>query len=117
MGKSTGRTHRRSHGEGSIYETGDGRVRGAVQLAHPTTGLRVRRVVSGRTRSEVVRKLEALRRDAAAGALSNGQTVAEYLSQWLTTGRDQIRPRASGSESSGSGSTSSRPSGTSRSRD
>jgi integrase len=83
---------RRSAGEGSIYKTADGRIRGALVLDHPVTGRRVRRVVSGRTRAEVVRKLDALRKEAASGAIPTGVTTADYLRRWLKTGRDQIRP-------------------------
>ena len=39
----------RSRGEGSIYQTGDGRFRGAIQVADPRTGLAVRRYVTGRS--------------------------------------------------------------------
>jgi integrase len=82
---------RRANGDGSIYETGDGRLRGSLTLTHPISGKRVRRVVSGRTRAEVARKLGDMRRDAS-GALPSRETTGAYLNRWLTIDRARIRP-------------------------
>ena len=56
--------NRRSNGEGSVYRTAEGRWRASLILSHPDGDQRVRRVVSGRSRAEVVRKLGALRLEA-----------------------------------------------------
>jgi hypothetical protein len=87
----TGKRPRRPNGEGSIYETADGRLRGALVVTNPATGRPARRIVTGRTRAEVSRKLDALRREAASGNLATG-TTAEYLTRWLESGRHSIRP-------------------------
>lgn len=72
---------RRARGEGSIYETGDGQLRGSLLIPHPDDSRSIRRVVSGRTKAEVVRKLDALKRETAAGYAS-GETAGEYLERW-----------------------------------
>ena len=83
--------NRRSNGEGSIYRTAEGRWRGALTLAHPDGDRRIRRVVSGRSRADVARKLEALRRQSA-GAFASGETTGEYLDRWLEAVRPRLRP-------------------------
>lgn len=81
---------RRSRGEGAIYETTDGRVRGSILLPTPDGKLR-RKYVSGRTRAEVSRKFERLR-DEAKGGYPDGTTVGDYLGGWIAgEGRVGIR--------------------------
>jgi integrase len=82
---------RRSNGEGSVYRTAEGRWRGSLILSHPDGDRRVRRVVSGRSRAEVVRKLDALKRDSSAGYAS-GETTGAYLAQWIEAIRPRLRP-------------------------
>ncbi|CAN5774671.1 site-specific integrase [soil metagenome] len=82
--------NRRSAGEGSVYRTGDGRWRAAYLVTDPSTGSQSRRFLSGRTRADVVRKLDGLKRDASTGNLA-GETTAQYLARWLD-GRHSIRP-------------------------
>jgi integrase len=53
---------RRSAGEGAIYDTADGRLRGSLIVEFPD-GRTKRFYVSGRTRAEVVRKLDAKRKE------------------------------------------------------
>lgn len=90
MPKSTVRK-RRGHGEGAIYEYRGG-WRGAIDVPGPTG--RQRRVVSGRTRADVVAKLDDLRRDLRLGTLAAGPslTVADYLSDWIERHRARVRP-------------------------
>ena len=82
---------RRSAREGSIYETGDGRLRGAITVINPITGVRSRRVVSGRTRAEIVRKLKALETEASAGNVAT-ETTGAYLNRWLEADKLTVRP-------------------------
>ena len=82
---------RRSRGEGAIYETKDGRIRGALIVVDPRTGREVRRLVSGKSRADVSRKLDKLRKDAASGALSTSATVDDYLTTWLEAERARLR--------------------------
>ena len=84
------RPARRSRGEGAIYETADGRVRGSLTLPHPVGTRAVRRYVSGRTRADVARALDELRREAA-GRLSSGETTGAYLERWIVTIEAKLR--------------------------
>jgi integrase len=86
------RPTRRSRGEGSVYRDAEGRWRASLLVSDPRTGHRVRRVVSGRSRAEAVRKLDGLKQAAATGALPTGATVAEFLTAWLEAVRPTIRP-------------------------
>jgi len=91
MPKSTApKPSRRSRGEGAIYATPDGRLRGALSLPHPDGTRSVRRYVSGRTRAEVVRKLGELRKASADGFLT-GETTGAYLARWIVTVRPRLR--------------------------
>lgn len=84
---------RRSAGEGAIYPTTDGRRRGVLRVTDPQTGAQRRRYVSGRSRAEVARKLEALKRDTAAGTFSGRLTVDDFLTRWLELGRSIFETR------------------------
>jgi len=82
---------RRSNGEGSVYRTAEGRWRASLILTHPDGDRRVRRVVSGRSRAEVVRKLDALKREARGGYVS-GELTGVYLARWIEGVRPRLRP-------------------------
>ena len=92
MAKATRR--RRPRGEGTIYETADGRLRGAIVWRDPQTGRQRRRVVSGRTRLEVRERLAMARQELAQGIGGPGgpRTLAAFVEAWLPTLRDRIRP-------------------------
>jgi integrase len=81
---------RRSAGEGAIYDTADGRLRGSLLVQFPD-GRTKRVYVSGRTRAEVVRKLDAKRKEATSGALT-GETLEAFLTRWLQVHETRIRP-------------------------
>lgn len=92
MAKATTRPRpRRSRGEGAIYETSDGRVRGSILLPHPDGDRSVRRYVSGRNRADVVRKLDDLREQAKAG-FPTGTTTGAFLAGWVTDVHQYVRP-------------------------
>jgi len=65
-------------------------MRGSVLVALPN-GTQKRVYVSGRTRSEVSRKLDAKRKESTAGAIT-GETLGSYLPRWLEACRTRIRP-------------------------
>lgn len=71
---------RRANGEGSIYETKDGRWRGCISLADGK-----RRYISGATRKEVADQLRELSRRNARGQVFPEQrlSVGAWLSTWL----------------------------------
>src|ERR1700722_20514093 len=68
------RSRKLGYGEGSIYQQPDGRWRGELRLGTS------RRRVSGPTRSDVVRKLDALRAESEAGLpLGSDMRLGEWL--------------------------------------
>ena len=70
--ETAARRKRRSHGEGSVYQTAQGTWRGAVLVADPVTGRQARRYVSGRTADIVRSEVRRLRDDAERGVTSAG---------------------------------------------
>jgi integrase len=86
---------RRGQGEGSIYKRADGHWTGAVQVGVDENGKRRRRTVYGRTRAEVIAKLDKLRARVAEGGVADpGRlTVGGFFAQWLRdTARLRLRP-------------------------
>ncbi|MHB2027847.1 MAG: tyrosine-type recombinase/integrase [Acidimicrobiales bacterium] len=77
---------RRGKGEGSIYQRNDGRWVGSIDLGW-SKGKRSRKVVSARTRAEVVLRLRELQPVIAQGITPASEllTVGNYLEAWLTT--------------------------------
>jgi hypothetical protein len=67
---------RRGHGEGSVYrDTANGTWVGAISLGWRPDGARIRRKVTGRTKTEVRDKLKKLQAETDAGwpmAISEG---------------------------------------------
>lgn len=81
-------TKRRSAGEGSVYprKERNGKVRwvGSVEAGWAPGGKRVRRVVYGATKKEVVAKLKTIVREREQGIRTEDRrTVAEFLQSWL----------------------------------
>lgn len=75
---------RRSNGEGSVYQRGDGRWCAAIVADDPTAGRRKRIVLYGRTRRDVLAKLKAATERAESGAPVKDAaiTVASWLARW-----------------------------------
>jgi hypothetical protein len=65
---ANGSKRRRSAGEGSVYESADGRWRGAISWTEPD-GSRHRRLVSGPTSADARHKLDVLRDKLRIGSL------------------------------------------------
>jgi hypothetical protein len=86
---------RRGHGEDSVYfDQANNRYVGAVSLGRGPDGKRVRRKVTGRTKSEVRLKLRTLRQEMATGARTAARyTVAKCVEDWLQKGLDGRSPR------------------------
>jgi len=81
----------RANGEGSIYETADGRLRGSIAWIDGH-GTRQRRYVSGRTRAEIRTAIGKIRSELDQGvAPTAAGTVAMFLAEWLTASRQRIR--------------------------
>lgn len=77
---------RRTNGEGSVYKRADGRWGGAIYVYNRTGG-RQRRQVYGRTKSEVIAKLSALRsrNDRRLPGDPVKTTVEQYATTWLSS--------------------------------
>ena len=95
MAKTAGGGRRRGSGEGSIYQRGDGRWVGSVDLGYGREGRR-RKVVYGRTQAEVRDKVRELQRQVESGLpLPDTQlTVGELLERYL---RDVVPGRVAAS--------------------
>src|SRR4051812_44977384 len=52
------------------------------------TGKPTRRYVTGRSKADVVRRFEELKR---SGGFGSGETVAEYLRRWLEADKQRVR--------------------------
>src|ERR1022692_3036431 len=92
---------RRGHGEDAVYfdhegtpcqdarnhQRCPGRWRGVVSLGHGPGGKRVRRKVSGKTKTEVADALRALHEELGRGLhTSRTYTVRQAVDDWLETG-------------------------------
>ncbi len=89
-------TPRRANHEGSIYQrASDGRWLGVAHVGYDETGKPLRRYVSAKTRTEVVRKLKGLRRKIDDGLLlrDDGVKLDELFERWFNdVMRHQIAP-------------------------
>ena len=92
MGKDTEkRESGRANGEGSIYTTADGRLRGSIAWTD-ASGKRHRRYVSGKTRRAIERAIGKIRDELDRGLqLVAPGTVATFLEGWLAASRQRIR--------------------------
>ncbi len=91
-----GKTGRRGHNEGSIYQrSSDGRWVGSVHLGWDESGRR-RKVVYGKTRTEVNQKISKILADHRNGlpVQTAEKTVAAFLDEWLEQSvKPSVRPR------------------------
>ena len=80
------RRRRRGNGEGSIFQRTDNGWVASVTMGYNQNGLQARKNYYGKTRAEVVRKLDEARKMLAEGRpLSpEKQTVSQFLTRWLT---------------------------------
>jgi integrase len=86
---------RRGSGEGSIYLDADGRWRGAISLGYRRNKsgkvTRVRKVLSGSTRTDVADQMKKALRDQQQGVniMPERTTLKTHLQRWLT---DVVKP-------------------------
>lgn len=78
--------NRRGRGEDSIYQEGD-RWRGVVSLGYGSNGRRIRKKITGATKTEVLRKLRDLRNELDSGLPipDDRLTVGAFLARWVTS--------------------------------
>jgi integrase len=93
MTQATGK--RRGHGEDSIYwDESKNRYVGAVSLGFSASGTRIRKKVSGRTKTEVRDKLRELHQQVDSGLRPRRRyTVGDALEDWLAHGMGGLAPR------------------------
>ncbi len=86
---------RRGHGDGSIFQRGDGLWVARLELGYQDGG-RKRKDYYGRTRREVQEKLAAAQRALKDGlpVTSDRQKLGQFLERWLEdVARPSVRPR------------------------
>ncbi|MGH3187448.1 MAG: site-specific integrase [Streptosporangiaceae bacterium] len=83
---------RRGHGEGSVYrDAANGTWVGAISLGWTPDGKRIRRKVTGRTKTEVREKLGRLRDEAKAGLKTSASyTLSKAVDDWATEALDGL---------------------------
>jgi hypothetical protein len=83
---------RRGHGEGSLYRDAvNGTWVGAISLGWRPDGSRIRRKVTGRTKTEVREKLKRLQAEADAGLKTSASyTVAKAVDDWAAEALDGL---------------------------
>ena len=86
---------RRGQGEDSIYwDASKNRYVGAVSLGFSPSGARIRKKVTGRTKTEVRDKLRELHRQVEGGLRPRRRyTVDDALEDWLAVGLDGLSAR------------------------
>ena len=86
---------RRGHGEGSIYrDEANGTWVGAISLGWRPDGKRIRRKVTGRTKTEVRDKLKKLQAEAGAGLRTSASyTLAKAVEDWAAEALDGLAPK------------------------
>lgn len=96
--RSAGRRSRAANGEGSIYQSADGRWHGWVTVGVKPNGAPDRRHRQAKSRREVVTKIRELERARDAGVLSDAgrdMTLADWLTRWLRdTAPQHLRPKS-----------------------
>lgn len=85
----------RAKGEGTIYyDKAADRWRGLIDLGKDGRGKRIRRKVTGRTRTEAAERLAALRKEIEDGARApSTMTVADLIDEWLAKVTPTMTPR------------------------
>ena len=86
---------RRGQGEDSIYwDASKNRYIGAVSLGFSPAGTRIRKKVTGRTKTEVRDKLRELHKQVEGGLRPRRRyTVEDALEDWLAVGLDGLSAR------------------------
>jgi hypothetical protein len=89
---------RRGHGEGSVYrDAANGTWVGAISLGWRPDGTRIRRKVTGRTKTEVREKLKQIQAEADAGLKTSASyTLAKAVDDWAAEALDGLAARLSG---------------------
>jgi integrase len=85
---------RRAKGEGSVYQLPNGRWRGAITVGYTETGRQQRKVVSGRTQQEALKKLRAVQRQVDDGLPPSNDmlTMSKLFEMWLAHVKRNLAP-------------------------
>jgi hypothetical protein len=93
MGRSSDANHSDDCRDSAHHKTCTGRWRGVVSLGYAADGKRIRKKVSGQTRTEVKDKLKALHSELDAGVrTAAGYTVDMAVTDWLAEGLPGVAP-------------------------
>jgi integrase len=74
---------RRGHGEGSVYQRGDGYWVASVEAGRYPNGKRRRARIVRRTKKAVLAELDELKRRGAAGLVGRDPAVGEFVEWWI----------------------------------
>jgi integrase len=74
---------RRGHGEGSVYQRGDGYWVASVEAGRYPNGKRRRARIVRRTKKAVLAELDDLKRRGAAGLVGRDPMVGEFVEWWI----------------------------------
>jgi len=74
---------RRGHGEGSVYQRGDGYWVASVEAGRYPNGQRRRARIVRRTKKAVLAELDDLKRRGAAGLVGRDPVVGEFVDWWI----------------------------------
>jgi integrase len=74
---------RRGHGEGSVYQRGDGYWVASVEAGRYPNGQRRRARIVRRTKKAVLAELDDLKRRGAAGLVGRDPAVGEFVDWWI----------------------------------
>jgi integrase len=85
---------RRGRREGSIFERADGQWVGSISLGYDGSGKRKRRVVYGKSKTEVQEKLRGLQTgvDRGVDVSANRTTLQQWLTRWLVLVKPKVEP-------------------------
>jgi integrase len=92
---------RRGRNEGSIHKRKDGTYEAKISLGYDAEGKRIRPTVYGKTKKEVMEKLEELKQDVSLGVPVAPEkiTVKQYFETWLAERSSYIKPTTSSKDS------------------
>lgn len=87
---------KKSNGEGSIYKRKDGKFAGQITIGRDSAGKLIRKTVYGDTKTEVLNKLDTVKRELALGLYvqPDKTTVYEWVFYWLNSYKKiKLKPR------------------------
>jgi integrase len=75
---------RRTNGEGSVFQRGDGRWVASITVGFDENGKQRRRTVTGKTATGVCKRIAQVRKELNGPKLDDKTTVSDLIDRWLT---------------------------------